>query len=676
MDVFQLMGSIAIDNSSALTALDDTSDRGSSTKTKLENSFKKIGTAVASYFAVTKIVEFGKELVNLAADAETAAAKVNTLLNGGTDTQAYYKEMMDASSKTGVAMTDYAEATYNAISAGVDQAEAVGFVTDAIKLAKGGFTETNTAVDILTTTMNAYNDATMTAGHVSDVLIMTQNLGKTTVGELASSMGMVIPIASAYGVSVENLGAAYATMTAGGIATAQSTTYMKSMFTELAKDGSTVSDTLKQRTGKSFSELMAAGLSLGDVLSILNDSVGGNATAFAGLWSSTEAGTGALSIVNAGAEKFNSTLGQMEESSGAVESAYDTMSGTFGEQLQRLETMMQNFGIQAGNALLPLLSNVLDKLSPLLETTVPKLVDLFTKIIEAITPLIDLLMPIIQVLLDVAVVVVDIIGKVIDKTVEVIEWIKKILGIGNVEENRKKAVDDLNASQEAALSQRMAGRYADRDFDQQSAIYDYIYAAMAGDDVSDAVAEMLEAGIEQADVDTLRSEISEALAEGDISLDTIDAWFDTVTEESLNTQLEDMDINTDVEVSLEAGTASKLNADLAALGLTVPVGLGGSGGSSEPQANGLDFVSRDGMLARLHYGEAVLNRTDAKNWRDGSGSAGMMALADKMDAMLEVLRGGMGGQQIVLDTGVLVGATVSMMDGQLGTRAARKGRGN
>ena len=48
------------------------------------------------------------------------------------------------------------ESVYSAISASVDTANSVEFVAQANALAVGGFTQTATAVDILTTALNAY----------------------------------------------------------------------------------------------------------------------------------------------------------------------------------------------------------------------------------------------------------------------------------------------------------------------------------------------------------------------------------------------------------------------------------------------------------------------------------------------------------------------------------------
>ena len=137
---------------------------------------------------------------------------------------------------------------------------------------------------MLTTIMNAYGLEASEVGRVSDVLIQTQNLGKTTVGELSSSMGKIIPTAKANGVALEQVAAGYALMTANGVATAESTTYMNSMFNELGKSGTKVSDTLKEKTGKSFLELMQDGASLSEVLQVISDSAAEQGLAFGDLW--------------------------------------------------------------------------------------------------------------------------------------------------------------------------------------------------------------------------------------------------------------------------------------------------------------------------------------------------------------------------------------------------------
>ena len=333
--------------------------------TKLDTSGFTQGVSSMTVAAGTLIADLVKtassQLTNLAQSAirngsiyETSLAKVGTIADlGKLSIQKLGSQITDMSNTMGIAATDIAEATYQAISAGQDTANAVEFAGQAAKLATAGFTSTTSAVDILTTALNAYGLSADQATHVSDVLLTTQNLGKTSVDELSSSMGRVIPLAAAYNVSVENLSSGLAVMTANGIATAEATTYTKSMLNELGDTGSTVGKILQQQTGKSFAQLSADGKSLGDVLQVLYDSVGDDGTAFAGLWSSVEAGTGALSLVSGGADKFNGVLAQMVDSAGATDTAYQTMTDTFQHSMESLQTTAENLSIDLFEAMEP-----------------------------------------------------------------------------------------------------------------------------------------------------------------------------------------------------------------------------------------------------------------------------------------------------------------------------------
>lgn len=312
-------------------------------------SGKSLGSALVG--SLTKVVVaagIGKMLQSAFTGGtafESAMAKVGTIADTTkVPLESLSSQVLQVSGDMHIGANEIAEAAYQAISAGQDTGNAVAFAGQASMLATAGFTSTTSAVDILTTALNAYGKGADEAGHVSDVLLTTQNLGKTSVDELAGSMGRVIPLAAAYNVSMENLSSGLAIMTANGIATAEASTYTKSMLNELGDTGSSVGKILKQQTGKSFSELNADGKSLGDVLQVLYDSVGGNATKFAGLWSSVEAGTGALSLASSGADKFNGVLQQMQADSGATQTAYDTMTNTMAYKLDGVKTNAQNLG--------------------------------------------------------------------------------------------------------------------------------------------------------------------------------------------------------------------------------------------------------------------------------------------------------------------------------------------
>ena len=339
---------------------DDADDAGNDSERfgeRASNALQTVSNILASAGIIKGVQELAGaffEASNAAAAFETATMKVSTIADTNAvslDTLA--NGVMDMSLDTGQAVGDLSEALYSALSASVDTANSVQFTATATKLATGGFTSSATSVDVLTTALNAYGLEADKAGSISDMLITTQNLGKTTVDELAASVGKVIPLASAYGVEMDNLSAAYAELTKGGIATAEAGTYLKGMLRELGDSGSTVSKTLIEETGYSFAQLMQQGYSLGDVLDVLGETVGGDAGAFNELWSSAEAGLGALSLYNAGATQFNTTLDAMQNSLGATEAAYATMTNTTAHSKEEMQNAAANLQIVIGQNLNP-----------------------------------------------------------------------------------------------------------------------------------------------------------------------------------------------------------------------------------------------------------------------------------------------------------------------------------
>lgn len=330
-------------------------DKGGNAISELESIIAGAGIVMG----LKKIGEAFLDCSNSAAQFEASIAKVSTIADTSqVSLSTIESDIMALSRSTGQGAGDLTEATYQAISASVDTAYAVKFVDEANKLAVGGFTQQATAADVLTTAINAYGLAVSEATQVSDMLITTQNLGKTTVDELAQNMGRVIPLAAAYNVEMDNLSTGYAILTKNGIATAESTTYLKSMLNELGDTGSAVAGVLQEQTGQSFAQLTESGYSLGDVLTVIGDSVNGDTTAFNNLWGSQEAGIGALALFNAGAAEFNSTLGKMQDSAGATEKAYMTMTNTTEHAQKRMQNAFSNLGITIGSQLNPVISDL------------------------------------------------------------------------------------------------------------------------------------------------------------------------------------------------------------------------------------------------------------------------------------------------------------------------------
>lgn len=401
LEVFKLLGTIA------LTGVEETNkdiDKTKQNGEKLATQFNKAADEVAQFgikiatTVASAATAIGTLAIKSAADFETSFAKVSTLLDtNALDVEAYKKRIMQVSSEMNVSTDELCESIYQAISASVDQADAIDFATKAMKLAKGGFTDTATAVDIMTTAINAYGMSAADAESISDKLIMTQNKGKTTVGDLAAAMGRVIPAANTFGVSLDELCGYYATMTANGIATAETTTYLNSMIKELGTGSDTLYTQLENATEsvlgekKSFQELRAEGYTVLDVIGILGQYSEQTGDSIIGMFSSSEGGMAAQVLAN-NIEGVTRNIDAMKNSAGATEEAYKKMASTSAASFKKIKNQIANMFTVLGQKLMPTVEKLLSKAEkslPKIQKQVDKLQPTIEKGLTKIEPVLE-----------------------------------------------------------------------------------------------------------------------------------------------------------------------------------------------------------------------------------------------------------------------------------------------
>lgn len=348
--------------------------------TKVTGVGKKISSAGG------EVVKLGKKFAPVSAaatgaltvvtktssDFQNGMAKMSTLFDTSqVSVQKLSKEFLNLSNETGRGATELTEAGYQALSASVPVEKLGSFIRTSANMAKVGFTDTATSVDLLSTAVNAYGLEADQADNIANKLVNTQNLGKTSVNELASSMGKVIPTAAGMNVNLDQLCTMYTLMTKQGIATAESTTYMNSMLNELGDSGTDVGGILKEKTGKSFQDLMKDGMSVGDALKLIKQSSDETGTAFNELWSSQEAGKAAMALLNDSAGDFNETMGSMANVTDLVSQGLekmDTPSAKVSKSLNRIK----NSGVELGSVLLT-------TVTPYIEVFSQKVIELTNK---------------------------------------------------------------------------------------------------------------------------------------------------------------------------------------------------------------------------------------------------------------------------------------------------------
>ena len=312
---------------------------GKMTKSINAATIAKGAMAAAAIYVANKLRVTTKEVMAY----QKQLGMVNTLLKVSRDElNKYGDEFERLSLKTGASKTEIANAAYQALSSGVGKGDLIGFLETASKTAIAGQATVEQSVGTITSIINAYKMEMSEAGKVADWLLTVQNEGVTTVRELGDQLGDVTSISAALGVSLNDVGGAIAQMTVNGNNTAKTITMLKSMLSELSKEGQTAADNFKKLSGQSFTEFIANGGTLQEAMIKMEEYAKKSNKSVVDLFSSVEAGSAALNLTGINAENFANKLNKVASSSGELETAYRTATNNIQSEWEKLVIAMDN----------------------------------------------------------------------------------------------------------------------------------------------------------------------------------------------------------------------------------------------------------------------------------------------------------------------------------------------
>ncbi|SEN43237.1 phage tail tape measure protein [Nitrosomonas marina] len=299
--------------------------------------------------------------LNTALDFDRSLAEVSTLLDGAADsTRELEFEAQRLAKQFGTMPVEQVKAFYQVISAGAsDAAEATDILTAANKLAVGGVTQVDVAVDGLTSILNAYGDQVESVTAVSDTLFVGMRSGKTTIGELSTNLGKVAPIAASLNVGFDELVATVAALTKGGISTTESITGVRAILAAVAKPTKEATD-LSEGLGIQFN---SAGLQAKGFAGFLDEVVtktGGSTDKLAQLFGGVEALVPVMALAGNAGQDFSDIMGQMGEKAGATEDAFNKMADSRGFKIDKLMASINSIALTLGATLADVLAPAAD----------------------------------------------------------------------------------------------------------------------------------------------------------------------------------------------------------------------------------------------------------------------------------------------------------------------------
>jgi len=332
-------------------------------------NFASLGHTMTTKLALGAETAFAGFGVKQAANVERGLREVNSLFGKtGDAAEAGFGRVQstvkDLSKDLGVAQDTLTGGLYQAISAGVPKENVATFLTVATKAAIGGVSDTETAVDGLSSTLNAFGMDTADVQKVADSFFVTVAGGKTNFAQLAQNISNVAPVAAAVGVSLQELNAAIATLTASGIQTGEATTNIRAAIVGLTRPSEELNAIF---TGLGFESAEAAihAKGLGFALDAVFKATGGSQGKLQGLLGSVEAVNAALILSGTKKDFFAQQVDAQQNAVGASQKAFDELEKSQARSFEKFRTSYQNFAIAMGEALGPairLLTGALDKL--------------------------------------------------------------------------------------------------------------------------------------------------------------------------------------------------------------------------------------------------------------------------------------------------------------------------
>jgi len=289
---------------------------------------------------------------------EKGIAEIGTLLDGDVKGQmaAMRGELMDMSIEFGQTMGSMTKARYDIISAGfTDAADSAMVLEASSKLAVAGVSDVASTADLLTTALNGLGLEADQAGAVSDVLFQTVRKGKTTISDLAASMGPLFATAKTAGIGLEELAGFMATTTAKGINTRESVTAMNQMMLALAAPTGAAGKKLKELGISLDKGIVPAMQALSEVS---EDGLDALAAVIPNIRALKAASTAAQDV-----EMLTDNMDAMVDSVGVTDDGFKLMAETFDFKSKQMGNALDALVIEVGTELLPAFTDIVSRLT-------------------------------------------------------------------------------------------------------------------------------------------------------------------------------------------------------------------------------------------------------------------------------------------------------------------------
>ena len=333
---------------------------------KMQNKIQSLSSNLESIGKVATIVggsltAIGAANLKLAGDFSAGMTNVATLIDTNVENfDAMKEEVLQIAKRTPVALDGLTSALYDIRSAGISANMQFEVLERSAQLGLTGLGSTSEAVDLVTSSLNAFSLKGEDASRVYDTIFKTVKYGKTTISGIAQGFGSVAGTVAASNIKLDDYLAAVAALTTTGQPAAQAHHQLKAAIAGMLRETDDSKKVFNALGVKSFKELIQKSGGMVNAFKAITDCVGGNESAILSLFGSTMAYNAVLGLTTKQNKTYVETLNSMRYGVSLIDEGYQKQYNTEHAIMQRMKNMSQVIGIQLGEALAPAFGKILD----------------------------------------------------------------------------------------------------------------------------------------------------------------------------------------------------------------------------------------------------------------------------------------------------------------------------
>ena len=381
MELFKLVGKIAVDSSEANTKINEVSQKAgllaTTVGTKMQSAGDKIsGIGGKMKPATVAIAGIGTAAVKTYASFESKMSNVQAISGAtGDDLIKLSDKAKEMGAKTKFSASESADALSYMAMAGWKTDDMLNGLEGVMNLAAASGEDLASTSDIVTDALTAFGMSANESTHFADILATTSSNANTNVSLMGETFKYVAPVAGSLGYKAEDVAAAVGLMANSGIKASQAGTSLRSLLTNLAKPSDTVEASMK-RLGLSLTDSSGKMKPMSQLTEELRDKFSGLTAEQKAQEAASLAGktgmSGLLAIVNASDKDYKKLTKSIDECDGSSKKMADTMINNLSGQITILKSQLEGVAIQIGEIVVPKIKEFV--------THIQGLVDKFSKL--------------------------------------------------------------------------------------------------------------------------------------------------------------------------------------------------------------------------------------------------------------------------------------------------------